>query len=99
MLRATTIDRDYKQQIIDTINSSTRLRHAECQICQEPCTEGVSFEGCQGEEPHVAHEMCVAREMAALKIISLQCQVCNAFTLPTIHSEGLNAPTQQGDDD
>ena len=80
MLIATELDHTYKQQILDTIMSSTRLRHADCQICQQPCAEGVSFEGCLADHRHVAHEMCVAREMAALKIINLHCAVCNAFT-------------------
>ena len=33
----------------------------------------------------MAHELCIAKEMASLKIINLDCTICNEYTMPTIH--------------
>ena len=43
------------------------------------------FSGCAKGQKHVAHEVCIAKEMASLKIINLSCTICNSYSQPTIH--------------
>lgn len=54
------------------------------------------FTECSVGTVHVAHEVCLAREMASLKIINLVCTICNNFTTPTLHEDFLG-PTEAED--
>jgi hypothetical protein len=49
---------------------------------------GIKLEDCQ--ENHMAHELCLAREMTSLKMISFACFECDMPSEPTIHETGVD---------
>ena len=86
ILAETQLDSDYKSDIYELLRNTVSHRHQSvCQICHEPLDEGVPFQQCQPNQLHLAHDTCLAREMAHLKIVNLVCQVCNLQTSITIH--------------
>ena len=41
--------------------------------------------GCVAGQQHVAHDFCLVKELASLKIINITCTICNGISQPTIH--------------